>query len=99
MNLWPDRSEAITLAAGVDQFRSVFNVPATVHIKTGTTATVYGTCSPGANIDALTADWFPISTVNQAGPAQVKLDTPLTAIRLASAAGGTVFYNRGSGVS
>jgi hypothetical protein len=86
-------SEVWTLAAGVDRIAAGQNNGSiTAQIKTGTTATLMVTCSPAADIDAGTADW--VAWFNGSGPMKQTMTDHVTAIKLSSVAGGTVFLVR-----
>lgn len=67
---------------------------ATIHVKTGTTANVYTTLSSPADIAAETADWFPWTEGAKAGPYIGKTVGKANAIKITSAAGGTVYVAR-----
>ncbi|WP_448167683.1 hypothetical protein [Burkholderia ambifaria] len=83
-------SESYALTAGHDVIVSGAGNPLTVHIPTGTTATIYTTCSSRAQIDAGTADWIAWGNGSKAGPFMDVLLYPIGALKISSAAGGTV---------
>jgi hypothetical protein len=87
-------SEKHTLAANVAKLIGGGNEPITVHIPTGTSATVYTTCCLSSEINADTADWVEWPNGVKAGPFMDALLHRVTAIKVLSVAGGVIYFKR-----
>lgn len=83
-------SAKITLVATVPFYVGGDPLPMSIHIPNGTTAQVYYTCSTAADVNAGNADWVDSGNGAKVGPFIFQTPGPLSALKIVSAAGGTV---------
>jgi hypothetical protein len=86
--------EEVTIEAGKPFIVNAEHTPISVQIKTGTTAKVSTTCSTPEEVAAGMADWVEWTNGDKAGPFADVIRWPAVALKIESAAGGTVYLAR-----